>query len=173
MMKIRKCFSDSIRRSTLAVCIVALLLFSGCATPVGVRHLKPEEEYRKLTANVLSGNTLSAETTQILNRADLAGKYAKEPAQVIASIHDGLPTVKEADRIFALAELSFLHASRGGDRSYFLSTAIYAYAFLFPSDVDLPQFIVPPLEFVFPLNICRRAQSPLAQAVYIPRNCAA
>jgi pimeloyl-ACP methyl ester carboxylesterase len=135
MMKIRKCFSDSIRRSTLAVCIVALLLFSGCATPVGVRHLKPEEEYRKLTANVLSGNTLSAETTQILNRADLAGKYAKEPAQVIASIHDGLPTVKEADRIFALAELSFLHASRGGDRSYFLAAAIYAYAFLFPKDM--------------------------------------
>jgi pimeloyl-ACP methyl ester carboxylesterase len=135
MMKIRKCFSDSIRRSTLAVCIVALLLFSGCATPVGVRHLKPEEEYRKLTANVLSGNTLSAETTQILNRSGLAGKYAKEPAQVIASIHDGLPTAKEADRIFALAELSFLYASRGGDRSYFLAAAIYAYAFLFPKDM--------------------------------------
>ena len=123
-----------------------LLLFSGCASPVGVRHLKPEEEYRKLTANVLSGNTLSAETTQILNRAGLAGKYAKEPAQVIATIHKGLPTVKEADRIFALAELSFLHASRSGDRAHFLSAAIYAYAFLFPKDTtDSPNTFDPRL----------------------------
>ena len=145
-MKVPTFVSGSIRRGILAASMVALLLFSGCATPVGVRYLKPDEEYRKLTANVLSGNTLSAETTQILNRAGLAGKYAKEPARVIATIHEGLPTVNEADRLFALAELSFLHASRSGDKAHFLSAAIYAYAFLFPKDMaDSPNTFDPRL----------------------------
>lgn len=118
----------------LAAFIALVLALSGCATPVGVRYLDPQKEYQKLTANVLSGDTLSAETMQILNRSGLANKFWSEPAQVIAAIHKGLPTAKEADRIFALAELSFLHASRGGDRAHFLSAAIYAYAFLFPGD---------------------------------------
>ena len=73
-MKMSASVSGGIQRGIFAASMVALLLFSGCASPVGVRHLKPEEEYRKLTANVLSGNTLSAETTQILNRAGLAGQ---------------------------------------------------------------------------------------------------
>jgi pimeloyl-ACP methyl ester carboxylesterase len=121
-----------------AVMAVALMV-SGCATPVGVRYLTPGQQYEKLTANVFSGDTLSAETMQILNRSGLAGKYGSEPAQVIAAIHKGLPTAREADRIFALAELSFLYASKGGDRSYFLSAAIYAYAFLFPGQTaDAP-----------------------------------
>lgn len=129
--------------AALAVLILALW---GCATPVGVRYLDPQKEYQQLTATVLSGDTLSAETMQILNRSGLAGKYGSEPAQVIETIHKGLPTAKETDRIFALAELSFRHASRGGDRKYFLSAAVYAYAFLFPKDgSDLPNTFDPRL----------------------------
>ncbi len=124
----------SLRAAAFAIFIAVVSMATGCATPVGVRYLDPQKEYQKLTANVLSGDTLSAETMQILNRSGLADKYGSEPAQVIAAIHKGLPTVKEADRIFALAEVSFLHASRGGGRAYFLSAAIYAYAFLFSGD---------------------------------------
>jgi pimeloyl-ACP methyl ester carboxylesterase len=126
------------RMGFFAAVMAVGLMVSGCATPVGVRHLDSQEEYQKLTANVLSGDTLSGETMQILNRSGLAGKYGSEPEQVIAAIHKGLPTAQESDRIFALAELSFLHASQGGDRSYFLSAAIYAYAFLFPGDAADP-----------------------------------
>ncbi|MBA4418125.1 MAG: hypothetical protein C0392_09480 [Syntrophus sp. (in: bacteria)] len=113
---------------------LAMLFFfiSGCATPVGVRYLNPREEYRKLTENVLSSDTLSAETIQILNRSGLAGRFQTEPAEVLAAIHKSLPATQKSDRLFALAELSFLHASKSGERSHFLSAAIYAYAFLFP-----------------------------------------
>jgi hypothetical protein len=114
--------------------MAVLLLLSGCATPVGVRYLSPQEAHQKLTANVLSGDTLSAPTMQILNRSGLAVQFNSEPDRVIAAIHKGLPTAKEADRLFALAELSFLHASNGGGAPYFLSAAIYAYACLFPKD---------------------------------------
>ncbi|WP_156919621.1 esterase/lipase family protein [Syntrophorhabdus aromaticivorans] len=122
-------------------CIVAvgvLLAVAGCATPVGVRYLSSGETTRRLTASVLSGDSISAPTTQILNRSGLAGRLRDEPEHVIADLHAGLPTARETDRLFALAELSFLHASKSGDRSYFLSAAIYAYAFLFPRKTVVP-----------------------------------
>jgi len=119
-----------------AALMAALLLLAGCATPVGVSHMKPEKAYRILTTNVLSGDSLSGPTRQILNRTGLATKFKSEPGRVIAAIHEGLPTAQTADRLFALAELSFLHASHGGGAAYFLSAAVYAYAYLFPQDAS-------------------------------------
>jgi pimeloyl-ACP methyl ester carboxylesterase len=117
----------------LAVLCLATMT-AGCATPVGVRYLNPKEVQRTLTASVLSSNELSAPTTQILSRAGLEEKFQKEPAEVLAELHKGLPTASESDRLFALAELSFAYASNKGPKSYFLASALYAYAFLFPND---------------------------------------
>jgi len=120
-----------------AVCafsLIAVLVLSGCATPVGVRRLDSKEANRKLTESVLAGESLSTPTLQVLNRSGLAEMYQDKPADAIAALHQGIPTVGRSDRLFALAELSFLHASRGGDRSHYLSAAVYAYAFLFPPD---------------------------------------
>ncbi len=114
--------------------LAVVILLQGCATPIGVRHLDLKEANRKLTESVLSDDQLSAPTMQILNRSGLAKKYESEPGKVIAALNKGVPTAREADRLFALAELSFLHATKSGDRSYFLSAAVYAYAFLFPKD---------------------------------------
>ena len=135
-MKVSQFVSSRVHAGVMAALMVMLLVLTGCATPVGVRFLSPEEAYQKLTANVLSSDTLSAPTAQILNRSGLAAKFKSESAQVIAGIHAGLPTVKPTDQLFALAELSFLHASKSGDTSYFLSSAIYAYAYLFPVDTS-------------------------------------
>jgi pimeloyl-ACP methyl ester carboxylesterase len=112
--------------------LAAVLVLSGCATPVGVRPLDSQEANRRLTETVLSDAKLSAPTVQILNRAGLEKQFQSEPAETIAALHQALPTARVADRLFALAELSFLHAAKSGDRSYFLAAAVYAYAFLFP-----------------------------------------
>jgi len=112
--------------------LAVVILLQGCATPVGVRPLDSKEANRRLTETVLSDDKLSAPTVQILNRAGLEKQFQSEPTEVIAALHKALPTAREADRLFALAELSFLHAAKSGDRSYFLAAAVYAYAFLFP-----------------------------------------
>ena len=117
----------------MAVFAVAILA-AGCATPVGVRHLDPKEVQRTLTANVLSSDEVSAPTAQILNRAGLEEKFRSKPAEVLASLHQGLPTASETDRLFALAELSFAYASTKGPREYYLASALYAFAFLFPPE---------------------------------------
>jgi hypothetical protein len=83
---------------------------------------------------------------QILNRSGMTENFQDKPAEVIAGIHKGMPTASEPDRLFALAELSFLHATRSGDRSYFLASAVYAYAFIFPrSAQDSPDSFDPRL----------------------------
>lgn len=110
------------------------LILTGCATPVGVRTLKPEAANRSLTESVLSDQSLSASTQQVLNRSGLAEQFRKEPAATIQALRSGMPTVLGSGRYFALAELSFLHASEGGERSHYLASAAYAYAFLFPRD---------------------------------------
>ncbi len=114
--------------------LAVAILIHGCATPVGVRPLDSKEANRRLTETVLSDDVLSAPTLQILNRAGLENQFQSEPAEVIAALHKALPTAREADRLFALAELSFLHAAKSGDRPFFFAAAVYAYAFLFPQD---------------------------------------
>ena len=126
---------NTFRISTFTAVMAIFLFLSGCATPVGVRYLDRQETGRQLTASVLSSDTMSQSTMQILNRSGMAEKFNSSPEQVIADIHKGLPTAKESDRFFALAELSFLYASTSGNRPYYLSSAIYAYAFLFPKDI--------------------------------------
>ena len=46
----------------------------------------------------------------------------------------------EPDRLFALAELSFLYAEQENRQDYYLASAVYAYAFLFRKDgaIDEP-----------------------------------
>ena len=131
-MTVAKKISISIWRVRWVFFLAAVLLLLGCATPVGVRPLHSKEANRLLTENVLSDAKLSGPTLQILNRAGLEEQFQSDPAEVIAALHQALPTAREPDRLFALAELSFLHAEKSGDRSYFLAAAVYAYAFLFP-----------------------------------------
>ncbi|MBA4390527.1 MAG: hypothetical protein C0399_06285 [Syntrophus sp. (in: bacteria)] len=112
--------------------LILALVVGGCATPVGVRYLDPKQIQRNLTASILSSDELSVSTKHILNRSNLAEKFRSQPAEVLAALHKGLPTASDADRLFALAELSYAYASESGPRSYYLASAIYAYAFLFP-----------------------------------------
>jgi pimeloyl-ACP methyl ester carboxylesterase len=131
-MKPRLAVGPNTWQIACCVLLAAVIMLTGCATPVGVRPLHSREANRRLTETVLSDDRLSAPTLQILNRAGLEKQFQSEPAEVIAALHKALPTAREADRLFALAELSFLHATKSGDRSYFLAAAVYAYAFLFP-----------------------------------------
>jgi pimeloyl-ACP methyl ester carboxylesterase len=120
-------------RMVIGFFVLALALtFGGCATPVGVHYLDPKQIQRNLTASILSSDELSASTRQILNRSNFTKTFRSRPVEVLAALHEGLPTAHDADRLFALAELSYAYASASGPKSYYLASAIYAYAFLFP-----------------------------------------
>jgi hypothetical protein len=117
----------------------AVLFSSGCATPVGVTRLNEQTAHRELNANVLSTDKPSAYSMQILERTALIDRFKSDPQAVLAELNSGLGKPDERDRLFALSELSFAYAENSGKQSYYLASAAYAYAFLFPANpADAP-----------------------------------
>jgi len=89
---------------------------------------------------------------QLLERNALVKRYQQNPEQVLAELYSGLGKSDERDRLFALAELSFAHAEATQDRSYYLSSAVFAYAFLFPENpADAPDAYDPRLRIAVDL----------------------
>jgi pimeloyl-ACP methyl ester carboxylesterase len=117
----------------LAAVAGLLLLASACATPIGVTRGNTQVVYRELTQSVLSTGKPSAPTERTLLRLGLADRFKDDPAATLAELR-GPGTGLSRDRLFALAELSFLHAERQRQPDYYLAAAVYAYAFLFGSN---------------------------------------
>ena len=116
------------------------VLTAACVTPVGVKVVDGRAAHRELTASALSAEEPSAFTTRVLLREGLLGTFEDNAPRAVATLHQryvhlyetGSPLQENA--LFALAETSFLHAEASGDRAYFLASALYAYAFLFPDE---------------------------------------
>jgi pimeloyl-ACP methyl ester carboxylesterase len=96
--------------------VIALLLIvigtGGCVTPVGVNRVSTAEAYRLLTANAMSTGTPSVNSLQVLSRLDLLTRFDEDPEGALATLHAGLQSEGDDERLFALAELSFLHAEQ-------------------------------------------------------------
>ena len=123
----------------LSALIGVLLLAAGCATPIGVSLTDPQDVHSLVTRSVLNGREPSGPTAQTLHRLGLTDRFDDDPVAVFAQLRgDGIGI--GPDRLFALAELSFLYAERNNRQEYYLASAVYAYAFLFRKDgaVDNP-----------------------------------
>ncbi len=110
-------------RSPVALLSLFLCL-AGCSTPVGVQRVSTKEAHHLLTASVLSSDTPSLDSLQVLARLDLLAQFKDDPSAALAALHQILASTSDPDRInirlFALAELSFFHAEKskpGGDES--------------------------------------------------------
>ncbi|QCO16586.1 hypothetical protein D3869_14810 (plasmid) [Azospirillum brasilense] len=132
----RPCLS---RGLAVAVLLAWTLLAGGCATAVSVERVDHVTVHQQLTHNVLSAHALSDPTHNVLRRWSLVDRFLTQPENAMADLrgvvaqgHGG------ADEVFALAEMSFLHAEERGGQPYYLAAALYAYAFLFPGGVDQP-----------------------------------
>jgi hypothetical protein len=134
-----------VRWSTLLAWMGAIaLIVPGCAPPMGVNYVDRTVAYHSLTANVLSTEQPSSFSARELMNLNLYQRFEEDPVQALADLHAGLAPEGDEDRIFALAELSFFHAQNSGDRSYYLASAVYAYAFLLPGkDGATPKGIDP------------------------------
>ena len=115
------------------VVLVMALTLSACATPISVTRVDPRAVHAELTRNVLSAGAPSRFSEIVVNRADLSAKFADDPEGTLRILHGELAgDGPAADLLFALAELSFLHAEHTGKPAYYLAAAVYASAYLFP-----------------------------------------
>jgi hypothetical protein len=111
---------------------------SGCAPPMGVNYVDRSVAYHSLTGNVLSAERPSSFSARELVNLNLYQRFEEDPVGALAELHAGLAPEGDEDRLFALAELSFFHAQNSEDRRYYLASAVYAYAFLFPGKHGTP-----------------------------------
>ena len=123
----------SSRALALAALIGVLPLAGACATPIGVSLSGPKEIHRAVTRSVLTNGQPSAATEQFLQRLGLAERFDKNPVGTIEQLR-GQGTGLSRDRLFALAELSFIYAQQENRQDHYLAAAVYAYAFLFRKD---------------------------------------
>jgi pimeloyl-ACP methyl ester carboxylesterase len=134
------------RRSILAcTAFVAALVLFACASPVGIRTSDPREVQRYLTRNALTDDHASDFTLNELRRYDLLDRFEEQPVVALANLHgaaraEGFPPAA----LFALAELSFLHAERTKLQSGHAATLIYAWALLFPENRPTPHDTLDP-----------------------------
>jgi pimeloyl-ACP methyl ester carboxylesterase len=113
--------------------LLALLLAAGCATPIGVERADPQSVHRELTGNVLSTGELSDFTQNVLRLGGIAENAENDPAAALATLHEAVTTgLAGPNAMFAYAELAFKHGSEGGGQPYYLASAVYAFAYLFP-----------------------------------------
>jgi hypothetical protein len=139
----------------------------GCATPVGVREVDRGSVSAALSGNAISANEPSIASRQVMRRLGLGDSFRREPEQALEKLHALAMQEMVDDRIFALAEYSYLHATalqracgrariesrrrrtyaaRNAPpstecekaRAYYVAASLYAYAFLFPEDSRQP-----------------------------------
>lgn len=121
------------RATLILLCLISL----GCATPVGVKRVDPQTVHRELTSTVLSTCRLSERTQNILNQYALGEMYRKQPEEAVSRLHSMYLAGTGSDSdLSALAEMSFLYAEKSGKQPYYLASALYAYAFLFPENAE-------------------------------------
>ncbi len=114
------------------------LLALACAAPVRVSRVDARAVHFELASNVLTHGAPSRPTLQVLQRLALLERFEADPERVLAELHESLAPSGDRGRIFALAELSFLHGQEGGKREYHLAAAVYAWSFLFPGEGETP-----------------------------------
>ena len=145
--------------------LLSLVLAVGaCATPISVTRLDPLVAQQDLTRNVLYSGEASSFSRIILNRQGLSEEFARNPEAALRTLHTEVVSgTYDISYIYALAELSFLHAERGAPaaqkQAYYLAAAVYAYAFLFPPGVALRKFVWKILEKGSPANAAALAPS--------------
>ena len=132
-----------------AVLALLLVVLSGCAGPIGVTRLSPQDSYRLSTANALGEGQMSDSTKTVLQRYNLLGNLEKDPLQTIRTLHEIGKSDDRRDILFALSELNYLQAEKNlagynpesrseAAREMFLQSAVYAYFYLLEDGREPP-----------------------------------
>lgn len=138
---------SELKKAAATECVhaIALLLIlaalTGCAGPIGVTRLSPQDSYRLSAANALGAGQMSDSTKAVLQRYNLLETLAQDPLQAIRTLHEIGKSDDRRDLLFALSEVNYLQAEktlagynhegrRDEAREMFLQAAVYAYFYL-------------------------------------------
>jgi len=119
---------------------LSLVVLSGCAGPIGVSRITPQEAYNLKTENSLGDEVVSDNSKTVLQRYNLLDEQAKESLITIQALHAISKLDDRRDILFALSELCYLQGQKLQEKSsensgrkaqdLFLQSAVYAYFYL-------------------------------------------
>jgi hypothetical protein len=113
------------------------LFVAACASPVSAVRVDPQTVYHELSRSAVASSEPGWPTRNVLQERGLVEAFQTRPEVAIADLHRAMVAAgSDLDALFALAELSFLHARAAAKREYHLAAAVYAWAFLFPEGSD-------------------------------------
>jgi hypothetical protein len=122
-------------RRQVALLGALCLALAACAGPVGTARVDPKVVLRDLGRSAITTGEPSLPTRNVLFERGLFEAFDEHPESAITELHRAMVASRgDADLLFALAELSFLHGQAATKPDYYLAAAVYAYAFLFPDD---------------------------------------
>jgi pimeloyl-ACP methyl ester carboxylesterase len=135
--------------SLAGVLIVVLGLgLTGCTSPVGADKRAPSIVYRQTHENAISQSEPSPDTLSVLHRFDQVEQFAKSPDATLELIHRKALESRDRGLLFALSELNYIEGDRvrrslkawetRDARDYYLTSAVYAWFFLFGDAADAP-----------------------------------
>jgi hypothetical protein len=120
-------------RPRLVLLGVLCLALAACGGPVHAVRVNAQAAHRDLARSAIASGEPSWPTRNVLFEHGLAETFDKHPEAAIAELHRAMVAARgDADLLFALAELSFLHGQAATKPEYHLAAAVYAFAFLFP-----------------------------------------
>src|SRR5262249_11411373 len=118
---------------------LALLAVAACGPPITVSRVSPRTVTADLTRSALNGSQPSVPTENTLYRWNLTDRFKQDPEGALAALHDVAASEKGGPATsFAIRGLSFEYADKSHKREYFLASAVYAYAYLFPGGKEEP-----------------------------------
>jgi hypothetical protein len=119
---------------------LSVAVLSGCAGPIGVTRVSPQESYNLNTENSLGDGIISDSSKAILQRYNLIDAQTEKPFETIQALHVISKSDDRRDILFTLSELCYLHGQeltkKYNDNNHreaqdvFLQSAVYAYFYL-------------------------------------------
>lgn len=135
---LRNVVRDAGRAIALAA---ALILVQGCRAPIGARQTNSTAVYRQVHENPLSANRPGGRTRFLLRQLGQESVFASDPDAALRRLHEAAVDSGDRELLFALSELSYIMGNQlsrnvkpwepRDPRHYFLSSAVYAWFFLF------------------------------------------
>jgi len=121
----------------LALLEVLCLFVAACTSPVSAVRVDPKTVYHQMDRSAVATGDPSWPSRNVLREHGLLEDFVKRAEATLADLHQRMVAAGgDLDVLYALAELSFLHAQASAKREYHLAAAVYAWAFLFSEGLD-------------------------------------
>jgi pimeloyl-ACP methyl ester carboxylesterase len=134
-------------RMILYLLLLLILILGGCGS-IGTKDVGFRKAYEQINTNALLDEQYSATSKNVLQRYNMGQLFIEDPLKCLSELHKKALLDNRRDLLFALAELNYFTAKytlRDLDdsplpesRQYYLSSAIYAYFYLFNNTRNKP-----------------------------------